>query len=150
LTSWTGNTDIGGEVYYYPYKYKISAGSPASEFHIVLRLAEQYLIRAEARIQQGKIAGAIADLNMIRIRAHLSPLTTPMTPALATAALLREKRIELFAEFGHRWLDLKRTNKVDQVIGTLKPSTWQPTAALWPVPQVQRSANPFLTQNKGY
>jgi hypothetical protein len=150
LTSWTGNTDIGGEVYYYPYKYKISAGSPASEFHIVLRLAEQYLIRAEARIQQGKIAGAIADLNMIRIRAHLSPLTTPMTPALATAALLREKRIELFAEFGHRWLDLKRTNKVDQVIGLLKPSTWQPTAALWPVPQVQRSANPFLTQNKGY
>lgn len=150
ITIWTGNTDIGGEVYYYPYKYKISGGSPASEYHIVFRLAEQYLIRAEARIQQGKIAGAVADLNMIRARAGLDPLSTSMTPDQATAALQQERRIELFAEFGHRWLDLRRTNKVDPVIGALKPATWRLDAALWPVPQVQRSANPFLTQNKGY
>lgn len=128
----------------------MSGGSPAGEYHIVFRLAEQYLIRAEARIQLGKITGAIQDLNKIRARAGLPPLSTSMTRDNAVAALEQERRIELFAEFGHRWLDLKRTNKVDQVIGALKPSTWQPTAALWPVPQVQRRANPFLTQNKGY
>jgi hypothetical protein len=150
MTSWTGNTDIGGEIYYYPYKYKIPAGSPASEYHILFRLAEQYLIRAEARIQLGKITGAIQDLNRIRARTGLAPLSTSMTRDMATAALQQERRIELFAELGHRWLDLKRTNKVDAVIGTLKPSTWHSTAALWPVPQTQRSANPFLTQNKGY
>jgi len=150
ITAWAANTDIGGEVYYYPYKYKIPGGSPASEYHIVFRLAEQYLIRAEARIQQSKIPGAITDLNMIRDRARLTPLSTSMTQDQAAAALQQERRIELFAEFGHRWLDLRRTNKVDPVIGALKPATWRLDAALWPVPQVQRSANPFLTQNKGY
>ncbi|MDO6430839.1 RagB/SusD family nutrient uptake outer membrane protein [Flavitalea sp. BT771] len=150
ITHWTGNMDIGGELYYYPYKYRIPGGSPASEYHIVFRLAEQYLIRAEARIQQGKITGAIQDLNIIRDRAGLPPLSTSMTADLATAALQQERRIELFAEFGHRWLDLRRTNKIDLVLGALKPSTWRSTAALWPIPQAQRSANPFLTQNKGY
>jgi len=150
ILSWMGTVDIGGDLYYYPYKYKNSGGSPASEYHIVFRLAEQYLIRAEARVQQGKIAGAIADLNTVRARVGLGPLSTTMTPALAAAAVQQERRVELFAEFGHRWLDLKRTNKVDGVVGTLKPSTWRSTAALWPVPQVQRSVNPFLTQNNGY
>jgi starch-binding outer membrane protein, SusD/RagB family len=108
------------------------------------------LIRAEARMQLGNIAGAIEDVNIIRSRAGLTPLLTSLTPDEAASAIQQERRIELFAELGHRWLDLKRTNKVDLVIGTLKPSTWKPTAALWPVPLDQISANPSLTQNKGY
>jgi hypothetical protein len=150
FSAWTGNTVIGNQVFYYPYKYKISGGSPVNEYHIVFRLAEQYLIRAEARMRQGNITGAITDLNIIRARAGLSPLLTSLIPDQAAAAIQQERRIELFAEFGHRWLDLKRTNQVGAVIGALKPSSWQATAALWPVPQGQRSANPFLTQNKGY
>ena len=150
ISAWTGNTVIGNQTFYYPYKYKITGGSPPTEYHVLFRLAEQYLIRAEARIQLGNITGAIEDLDTIRSRAGLSPLPLSLTPGQAAVALQQERRIELFAELGHRWLDLKRTTKVDLVIGNLKPSTWQPTAALWPVPQDQRSANPFLTQNKGY
>lgn len=150
LTAWTGNTTNGGQVFYYPYKYKTPGATPVNEYHILFRLAEQYLIRAEARMQQGNITGAIEDVNIIRSRAGLTPLLTSLTPDETASAIQQERRIELFAEFGHRWLDLKRTNRVDLVIGTLKPSTWHSTAALWPVPLDQISANPSLTQNKGY
>jgi len=150
LSAWTGNTDIGGQVFYYPYKYKITGGSPAKEYHVVFRLAEQYLIRAEARMHQNNLKGAINDINVIRARAGLSNLSLSLTAGQVAAAIQQERRVELFAEFGHRWLDLKRTGKADAVLGALKPSTWRPEAAVWPVPQAQRNVNPSLTQNEGY
>lgn len=150
FSAWTGNTTVGNQVFYYPAKYKIRGGSPVTEYHIVFRLAEQYLIRAEARMQHEDITGAVQDLNTIRTRAGLTALSAALTSDQTAVAIAQERRIELFAEFGHRWLDVKRTNTVDDIIGTEKPSTWRSTAALWPVPQDQRAANPNLTQNKGY
>ena len=148
--AWTDSTVVGSQTFYYPYKYKIAGGSPLNEYHIVFRLAEQYLIRAEARMHQNNLKPAIADLNAIRARAGLGALSLSLTAGQVTTAIAQERRIELFAEFAHRWLDLKRTGKADAVMGALKPSTWRPEAALWPVPQAQRNANPSLTQNKGY
>ena len=150
FTAWTGNTAIGGQKYYFPYKYKNGGGGSVTEYHVVFRLAEQYLIRAEAKLHQDDISGAIDDLNIIRARAGLTALSPSLSPDATASALQQERRIELFAEFGHRWLDLKRTGKADPVIGALKPASWQTTDALWPVPQAQRAVNPFLTQNKGY
>jgi hypothetical protein len=150
FTAWTGNTIIGGQAFYYPYKYKNGGGGSVTEYHVVFRLAEQYLIRAESRMHQNNISGAIEDLNIIRSRAGLAALSSSLSPDAAASALQQERRIELFAEFGHRWLDLKRTAKADLVIGALKPGSWQTTDVLWPVPQAQRIVNPFLTQNKGY
>jgi hypothetical protein len=150
FTAWTGNTTIAGQTFYYPYKYKNGGGGSVTEYHVVFRLAEQYLIRAEARMHQNNISGAIGDLNIIRARAGLAALSPSLSPDATASALQQERRIELFAEFGHRWLDLKRTAKADLVLGALKPASWQTTDALWPVPQAQRIVNPFLTQNKGY
>ena len=150
MSAWTGNTVLGSDTFYYPLKYQVLAGGTVSEDHIMFRLAEQYLIRAEARMNQGNITGATEDVDTIRSRAGLGALSASLSPDQMSDAVLQERRIELFAELGHRWLDLKRTNRVDSIIGTLKPSTWKPTAALWPVPQSQRSADPFLTQNAGY
>lgn len=150
MPAWTDSATVGTQTFYYPYKYKIAGGSPLQEYHIVFRLAEQYLIRAEARMHEGNLNGAIADVNIIRERAGLTALSLSLNVSQVTTAIAQERRIELFAEFGHRWLDLKRTGKADAVIGTLKPSTWRPEAALWPVPLAQRNANPFLSQNKGY
>jgi len=149
LSAWTDSTAVGTEEFYYPAKYKVSNGSPATEYHIAFRLAEQYLIRAEARIHEGNIPGAMADLNIIRSRAGLGALSASLAADAAMAAVLQERRLELFAELGQRWLDLKRTNTVDAILNGAKPS-WQGTAALWPVPQDQRTVNPHLTQNKGY
>ena len=150
ISAWTGTTTIAGQVFYYPAKYRNPGGSSVTEYHIVFRLAEQYLIRAEARMQEGNMAGAIEDLNTIRSRAGLTALPPSLTPDQTAAAVRQERRIELFAEFGHRWLDLKRTSMVDPVLQALKASTWQSRAALWPVPQDQIILNPSLIQNKGY
>ena len=66
------------------------------------------------------------------------------------AAIAQENRIEFNIEFGHRWLDLKRTNTVNAVIGALKPTVWKPTAALYPTPSSQVLANPNLSPTPGY
>lgn len=148
-TAWANSRVFASQTLYYPYKYKVRTGSTLTEYYVVLRLAEQYLIRAEARAQQNNIAGSQADLNMIRNRSGLLN-TTSNTQATLLSAIEQERRMELFAEWGHRWFDLKRTNRADAVLGSLKPTTWQTSDALWPIPQSQINLNPSLTQNPGY
>ena len=147
-TKWTGSKTVSGVTYTYPLKYKIKNSSTVSEDNMVFRLAEQYLIRAEARAQQNNISGAQSDLNIIRNRAGLTG-TSAIDQASLLLAIEQERRIELFAEWGHRWLDLKRWNQVNAVLGVIKP-TWNATAVLYPIPQAEINLNPFLTQNPGY
>lgn len=139
--------------YYFPYKYKIrltAVGAANTEYTVVFRLAEQYLIRAEARVQQNNIAEAVADLNVIRKRAGLNELSESLTKIEATMAVETERRHELFCEWGHRWYDLKRTGRATAVLEPVKGNNWQSTDVLWPIPLQQRLRNPFLTQNDGY
>ena len=123
---------------------------------MVLRLAEQYLIRAEAEVNGAGngLGGAISDINAIRNRAGL-PATTASTPAQVMAAIMQERRIEFFAEWGHRWLDLKRTGRVDSVMTIATPlknagTKWQSFQQLYPIPANERAFDPNLTQNPGY
>ena len=136
-------------LYYFPYKYKIQNSTDLQEYSMVLRLAEQYLIRAEARAQQGKIDGARTDLDMIRQRAGL-PATTANSRSVLLNAIAHERQVELFTEWGHRWFDLKRTGTADAILGTVKAPGWQTTDALYPIPQNECAQNPELTQNPGY
>jgi hypothetical protein len=146
---WVKSKLISGELFEYPFKYKIRAlNQPVTEYYMILRLAEQFLIRAESRINLNNLPGAQDDINIIRNRAGL-PNTTAVDAINLTTALEQERRIELFAEWGHRWLDLKRTNKVDLTLAPIKPG-WQPTDALYPIPQIELLRNPLLTQNPGY
>ncbi len=71
--SWISSyADTLGNVWYYPFKYKIKSGSiPLSEYSTVFRLAEMYLIRSEARAKLGDTENAVADLDSIRSRAGL-------------------------------------------------------------------------------
>jgi hypothetical protein len=146
---WVGSITTGGNTYYYPYKYKIKTGSsPLKEYSMVLRLGEQYLIRAEARAQQNNIGGAQNDLNVIRGRAGLNN-TTANDKASLLLAVENERRIELFSEWGHRWFDLRRTARIDAMLGSIKTG-WQTTDALLPIPQSEILVNPNMTQNPGY
>jgi hypothetical protein len=62
----------------------------------------------------------------------------------------QERRIELFTESGHRWLDLKRTGRATAVLQVQKPN-WSDTDGLFPVPQNEINVNPaLLPQNNGY
>lgn len=148
-TNWTVTKTIAGKTYYGITKYKVASGT-GNEYTVAIRLAELYLIRAEARAQQGNVSGAKADLDLVRTRAGLTGVSAALTQAQMLTAVEQERKVELFGEWGHRWLDLKRTNRVDAVMGALRPATWKSTAALFPVPQSQILLNASLTQNPGY
>jgi hypothetical protein len=164
--TWIDSSIFSGTTYYYSYKYKIGRsnyainGTPI-EYYMVLRLGEQYLIRAEARAQQstnfaGAISdsGAISDLNSIRNRAGLTPLSSSLSPAQVLAAVAQERKVELFAEWGHRWLDLKRTGAVDSVMSIITPQkggqVWNTNQQLYPIPLSELGGDPNLVQSPGY
>lgn len=147
---WVKAVTNGTGTWYHAFKYKQRVNTAASvEYSIVLRLEEQYLIRAEARARQGELTNAKADLDMIRSRAGLPPSTATTSDEII-AALLQQRRFELFTEFGQRFFDLKRNNQLDGVLSATKPG-WNTTDQLWPLPERELEANPKLEpQNPGY
>jgi hypothetical protein len=149
-TNWIKTNTISGQPYNYPYKYKArTTATPVSEYEVMFRLAELFLIRAEARAQLNDITGSQADLNRIRNRAGLANSTVAsQTPLLDS--IYKERRVELFCEWGHRWFDLKRTGRADAVLSVAKAANWQSTDALWPLPTQELETNVYLTQNPGY
>jgi hypothetical protein len=153
-SKWIGQDTMAAVVYNYPYKYK---GTPNNstvvpDYFTVMRLAEQYLIRAEARARQGDLAGAAADLNQLRSRAGL-PGTTASGLAQFLSAIAHERQVELFTEFGDRWFDLKRTGALDTLMPLVeshKGGIWNSYDSLFPIPASEIQVNPNLTQNPGY
>ena len=152
LTHWTGSiSDTDHTItLHFAHKYKAQLTETESkEYSIIFRLAEQYLIRAEARAYLGNITGAQQDINAIRNRAGLFN-TTAGTQSDVLDAILRERRVELFTEHGHRWFDLKRTGRAAEVLGQIKPS-WRANDILFPIPEIELEINPnLLPQNSGY
>ena len=132
------------------YKYKIGLGAGTSqEYSIVFRMAEQYLIRAEARTMLGDLAGAQADINKIRNRAGLIA-TSAFSEAELLKAIRQERQVELFTEFGHRFFDLKRWGLLDEILNGIKPG-WNETDRVLPLPEKELLVNPNLQpQNAGY
>ncbi len=146
---WVDSISVSGLVYYYPFKYKIQTSqTDFSEYSVVFRLAEQYLIRAEARLKLNDLPGAISDLNIIRNRAGL-PNTSANDAVSVGLAIEQERRIELFSEWGHRWFDLQRTGRAVQVLSPVKPG-YQDNDGLYPMPQTGIQNDPNLSQNPGY
>jgi hypothetical protein len=148
--AWVDSTTYNAKKYYRINKYKLNTATAGNENSVILRLAEQYLIRAEARAQiNTNLAGAQSDLNKVRNRAGLAN-TTAATQSMLLTAIANERKVELFGEFSHRWFDLVRTGQANTVIGALKSTTWKPTAVLMPVPYSQILLNTNLIQNTGY
>jgi len=153
--NWIGKVNISGIDYLFPYKYKahtpaLAASKP--EYLTLLRLAEQYLIRAEARAQLNNIDGAQADLNKIRNRAGLGN-TTAGTQSALLDAVMKERQLELFCEQGHRWFDLKRTGRINDVMNVVSPTkggTWSSYKQLMPIPAYEIGNDKNLEQNPGY
>lgn len=149
-TNWVSlYTDATG-TYPYPSKYKVAENNaPVTEFTMVLRLAEQFLIRAEARTELNNVDGAKEDLNKIRTRAGL-PDTDATTQQTLRDAILHERHVELFTEWGHRWFDLKRTGRSGSVLAPVK-TNWSDNDTLYPIPASEFLKNPKLgSQNLGY
>ncbi len=162
-SAWVDSTDNSSNgpatLVYFPFKYKTgyynnSIGGVATEYYMVLRLAEQYLIRAEAEAggAGGGDAAAIADLNIIRARAGLPGLSASLIHSQVIAAVAHERQTELFAEWGHRWFDLKRTGQAHTVLSqiTLKQPWQGDYQLLYPISISEITADHNLVQNPGY
>ncbi|MDF2188010.1 RagB/SusD family nutrient uptake outer membrane protein [Paraflavitalea sp. CAU 1676] len=160
--NWLDSSTDGNKYYHLPFKYKnyLYTTSCQADHLAVLRLAEQYLLRAEARARQSNFAGAATDINLVRARAGLGAIAlSSMTEALA--ALEQERRVELFMEGGHRWLDLKRwpgrnnpaISRAEEIMAVYAPTkgaVWSKDWLLYPIPQIEVKNGPNITQNPGY
>jgi hypothetical protein len=156
LSNWVRAVPLTGGsspvTYYFPAKYTAPAASDEND--VMLRLAEIYLIRAEARAHLNNIAGAQSDLDMVRNRAGLANTTAGDAAGLLDA-ILRERRVELFTEGASRFFDLKRTGTIDEVMTAFVPTkirkaTWSHYMQLFPIPPSDLIQDPNLTPNPGY
>lgn len=129
----------GNNVYGILYNTSGTSTDPA----YLIRIAELWLIRAEARAQQGKLVEALADLNAIRARANV-PGATAATQADLWLAIEEENSLE-FAFEAHRWFDLVRTERVGAVLGIANRNFW-----LFPIPLSDVLSDPDVVQNPGY
>jgi len=131
----------------FPYGYKYRDMTTGTDRVYVFRLAEMYLLRAEATIYKtGAVAEIQADINAIRHRAGLGD-----TPAADYSSLLlavENERQHEFAFEGQRWFDLVRTDRAIQVL----PNVTSKNQYLFPIPQaeLQANTNPGMYQNPGY
>jgi starch-binding outer membrane protein, SusD/RagB family len=110
---------------------------------ILLRLAEMYLIRAEANARLGAAdATVLNDINILRNRAGATPVSVSGQQALLEA-ILHERRLELAFE-GHRFFDLRRFGQAQQKLQL------EAHQLLLPLPLAELDVNENLVQNPGY
>lgn len=160
-------TSVGGSALADPHIRKYwdeerepSAGNTEADF-IYLRYADILLIYAEAlnELNNGPNADAYEAINAVRRRARFDGTTErDVLPDLANlsyeqfrSALLEERRKEFVAE-GHRWFDLVRFGKLQELVPLAKQGvTPRPTDTLFPLPQIEIDLNQnLLPQNPGY
>jgi starch-binding outer membrane protein, SusD/RagB family len=138
----------GVRIYKWPIDPNRSAQNHGNDY-AVFRLAEIYLIKAEALNELGRTGEAVQLVNTLRARVFdpAKPLTGPLSQAGVRDAILDERLFELINE-GKRRTDLIRHGKWT--------SPWfakeqrEPYRILMPIPQTQLDANPLLAQNPGY
>jgi hypothetical protein len=151
---WILKYDNFGTVYNIPYKYQQGYTSAPNQNETILRLSEQYLIRAEARTELSNPAGAKQDLDAVRQRANtLGVYSGALDKASLLTAILHERQVEFFAEWGHRFFDLKRMNKIDDVMSEVSPEkggSWESYKKVWPIPMDEIKKDSNLSQNEGY
>ncbi len=103
----------------------------------IIRNEELILLRAEANINLGNLGAAEPDLNLIRTTSGgLAPVTLT-SQSQAIDQLLYERRYSLFFEGGHRWIDMRRYGRLDELPTDLPTHS---VAARYPIPIEETSA----------
>jgi starch-binding outer membrane protein, SusD/RagB family len=122
--------------------YRANGTDPA----YLIRVAELYLIRAEARAQQDNLPGAIADLTAVRSSANATgAIANDIDKPTLLLEIEKENRVE-FAFENHRWYDLVRTGRAQEVLQISDPNK-----LLLPIPFKEILVDgENLQQNPGY
>lgn len=116
-----------------------------------MRLAETYLIRAEAYLGKGDLVSAAGDINMVRERAGANPVS----PSEVTVDYILDERARELSFEEDRRLTLARLNKVVERVrkyNDLSGPTVLDHHGLWPIParEIESNINGVLEQNPGY
>lgn len=135
-------SDVRGDFFHYNvYGDRLSSKFKNQFGNVhVIRLAEMYLIRAEANLVLGSAVGAtpVEDINEIRTRANASSLST------VTKAIIMEERSRELGFEGFLIHDIKRTK------GTVGALSWSSDKLVFPIPLREMQVNSKLVQNPGY
>lgn len=129
---------------------KATAGSTFSDQYM-LRLAETYLLRAEAYMKKGDVVNAAADINVVRARAK----ATPVEPANVTLDYILDERARELVYEEQRRITLHRTGTLVERVrkyNDLNADDIQDHHALWPIPfsEIEANKDAVLQQNPGY
>ncbi|MDZ7876218.1 MAG: RagB/SusD family nutrient uptake outer membrane protein [Saprospiraceae bacterium] len=132
------------------FEVKSSAGGTYADQYM-FRLAETYLLRAEANLGLNNAAAAAADINLVRARAKASPVL----PANVTLDYILDERLRELGVEEKRMLTLMRMDKlVDRVtrFNSFYAPNMKPHFNLWAIPQgeIERNRSAVLAQNPGY
>jgi hypothetical protein len=149
---------IGGGSVPFAYKWKSANGWASTNRQYLFRLADIILLKAEALNNLGRTGEAATELNTVRQRVTLPPVTATTKEAMQ-AAIEKERRLEL-AQEGQRWDDLRRYGHAESVMNNLREIDLRTNQRvnynmtkekeLLPIPQQERDRNKQLGQNPGY
>lgn len=127
-----------------------------------MRMAEVYLIYAEAAARNNKLPEALVTINMIRERANAG-ITEPLKPIEPVSSndkaevldlVRKEKMLELFSETGETWFDLVRYitsgDLTFETVTKQKAVLKRKSQLTFPIPLNVRSGNSKIIQNPGY
>jgi starch-binding outer membrane protein, SusD/RagB family len=121
----------------------------------VMRTAEMYLIRAEARAEQNNLVGAASDLNALRAARIPSYVNVTLSTKQEAINEIMLERFKELAFEGHRFWDLKRRGLAVERLSTDASGDGQTLPALdfrfaLPIPDPEMKANKAMVQNAGY
>jgi hypothetical protein len=140
------NQEEGARIKKWEFEPGLST-SMENDFHI-FRLADVYLMKAEALVRSGGSNGEATSLvNAIRARAFSDPLK--LFKSVTLEDIYKERRFELAWE-GFTRQDMIRFNKFLLPRPPFKPNTSDPKYLLYAIPQAAIDANNKLKQNPGY
>jgi hypothetical protein len=132
------------------YELKASAGGTYADQYM-FRLAETYLLRAEAYLGSGNAAAAADDINEVRNRAK----ATPVSAGDVTIDYILDERMRELGIEEKRMLTLMRLGKLYDRVVQYNPfygANMEPRFNLWAIPfgEIQKNTGAVLEQNPGY
>lgn len=157
--------DVRKDLFFYDYsnpnadfllKYSFRADDPSSvdAYHtfsesniLIFRLADIYLLRAEAYVRQGKTAEALADLNMIRSKANVPAYTGATDRASMMKIIFEERAIEFVGE-AHSAYDRVRMDYYYEGVSWMNHNRLMKKGYFWPVDNGIISENPVVVQTE--
>ena len=113
---------------------------------LIFRLADVYLLRAEANMKLGNTGAAVADINMIRSKANVPDYTGATDNVSLTKAIFDERAIEFVGE-GQAGFDRIRMNYFIGV-SWMNPNRIAHKGCFWPIDPSVISINPAITQTE--